>query len=318
MTGAPRVVALGGGHGLAASLRALRTLTTDLTAIVGVGDDGGSSGRLRSELNVLPPGDMRMALAALCGDDAWGQTWSRVVQHRFAGEGDLAGHAVGNLLIAALWEETGDLVTGLEWAAALLRTSGRVLPAATEPVELIAQVQGGDGLEEVRGQVAVATSAHPVRSLRLQPERPRACPQAVTAVLDADLIVLGPGSWFTSVLPHLLVPELAAAVRDARAPRVLVLNLSAQPGETSGFSAVQHLDVLRAHAPDVALDAVIVDQAFAGDADALASRYPGSRVHVADLRDPREPAHHDTGALSEAIRTVAEALTPTRTLPPWR
>ncbi|MGD9955898.1 MAG: 2-phospho-L-lactate transferase CofD family protein, partial [Candidatus Nanopelagicales bacterium] len=137
-----RVVALGGGHGLAASLRALRRVTDDVTAIVAVSDDGGSSGRLREEFDVVPPGDLRMALAALCGDDTWGRTWSRVVQHRFAGDGPLAGHSLGNLLITALWEETGDIVTGLDWVGALLGAHGRVLPVATVPLEVVADVRG--------------------------------------------------------------------------------------------------------------------------------------------------------------------------------
>ena len=134
----PRVVALGGGHGLAASLTALRRLSDRLTAIVGVADDGGSSGRLRAELGVLPPGDLRMALAALCGDDTWGRTWQRVVQHRFGGTGELAGHSLGNLLITALWEETGDPVAGLDWVGALLEAHGRVLPCSTVPLEIVA------------------------------------------------------------------------------------------------------------------------------------------------------------------------------------
>ena len=140
----PKVVALGGGHGLFASLSALRRVTGDLTAVVTVADDGGSSGRLRREFGVLPPGDLRMALAALCGDDEWGTTWSRVVQHRFAGEGDLRGHAVGNLLIVALWELLGDPVAGLDWVGRLLGAHGRVLPMASVPLDLVAEVQGAD------------------------------------------------------------------------------------------------------------------------------------------------------------------------------
>jgi 2-phospho-L-lactate transferase/gluconeogenesis factor (CofD/UPF0052 family) len=159
----PRVVALGGGHGLAATLRALRRVTDDVTAVVAVSDDGGSSGRLRQEFDVVPPGDLRMALAALCGDDTWGRTWSRVVQHRFAGTGDLAGHSLGNLLITALWEETGDIVTGLDWVAALLGAHGRVLPVATVPLQVVAEVRGlhpddPSVVERVEGQVEVATT----------------------------------------------------------------------------------------------------------------------------------------------------------------
>src|SRR5690348_1730835 len=153
----PKVVALGGGHGLAASLAALRRVTGSLTAIVTVADDGGSSGRLRRDFGVLPPGDLRMALAALCGDDEWGTTWSKVVQHRFAGDQELAGHAVGNLLIVALWDLLGDTVAGLDWVGRLLGTGGRVLPMAAVPLDIVAEVTGADPawpdeVSTVRGQ----------------------------------------------------------------------------------------------------------------------------------------------------------------------
>ena len=214
----PAVVALGGGHGLAASLPALRRVTDDLTAVVTVADDGGSSGRLRRELGVLPPGDLRMALAALCGDDEWGQTWSRVVQHRFRSAGELHGHAVGNLLIVALWELLGDSVAGLDWVGRLLGAQGRVLPMSSVPLDIEAVMAvhepvPGEGRVTVRGQVAVATTPGRVRQhRRCVPEQPPACPEAVAAVREADWVVLGPGSWFTSVIPHLLVPELADAL----------------------------------------------------------------------------------------------------------
>ena len=139
----PSVVALGGGHGLAASLTALRSVTTDLTAVVTVADNGGSSGRLRDEFGVLPPGDLRMALAALCGDDRWGQTWARVLQHRFASEGEMHGHSMGNLLIVTLWELLHDHVDGLDWVAGLLGARGRVLPMALTPLDITAEVRGG-------------------------------------------------------------------------------------------------------------------------------------------------------------------------------
>jgi uncharacterized cofD-like protein len=249
-----RAVALGGGHGLAASLRALRRVADDLTAIVTVADDGGSSGRLRRDFGVLPPGDLRMALAALCGDDEWGTTWSRVVQHRFGGDRDLAGHAVGNLLIVALWDLLGDTVAGLDWVGRLLGTGGRVLPMAALPLDIVAEVVGADPdkpdeVTTIRGQQECATTPGQVRSITLLPEDPPAVPEAVRAVLDADWIVFGPGSWFTSVLPHLLVPELATALHVTTARRLLVLNLAPQPGETAGFSPHKHLEVLAGHAP---------------------------------------------------------------------
>ena len=229
---APAVVALGGGHGLAASLQALRRVTDRPTAVVTVADDGGSSGRLRRELGVLPPGDLRMALAALCGDDEWGQTWSEVVQHRFRSEGELHEHAVGNLLIVALWELLDDSVAGLDWVARLLGVQGRVLPMSVVPLDIEAEVEmpGDVGRS---GSAARWPSRRPPAgcvSVSLLPEPPPACPQAVQAVLDADWVVLGPGSWFTSVMPHLLVPDLAAALRATSARRLLVLNLAAAAG----------------------------------------------------------------------------------------
>ena len=249
-------------------MQALRRITDRPTAVVTVADDGGSSGRLRRELGVLPPGDLRMALAALCGDDEWGRTWSEVVQHRFRSEGELHEHSLGNLLIVALWELLDDSVSGLDWVARLLGVQGRVLPMSVVPLDIEAEVTfpgagpgDPDELALVRGQVAVATTAGRVRGVRLLPENPPACPQAVEAVLAADWVVLGPGSWFTSVLPHLLVPELAAALRTTPARKLLVLNLSAQPGETDGFTPAEHLEVLARHAPDLELDVVLADSA---------------------------------------------------------
>lgn len=313
-----RAVALGGGHGLAVTLRALRQLPVSITGIVGVGDDGGSSGRIRDELNVVPPGDLRMALAALCGDDPWGQTWSRVMQHRFVGTGHLAGHSVGNLLIAALWEETGDLVGGLEWAGALLRTAGRVLPAAREPVELVAEVTTDDGPKQVRGQVSIATSRHPVRILRMEPAEPQPCPEAITAIAEADYVVLGPGSWFTSVLPHVVVPSIRQALRSTTARRILVVNVSAQRGETTGYTAAAHVRAFRDHAPDVAVDAVILDRSATDDRGALAECLPDAYVHEADLRDTDDPNRHAPERLAVALRHVTEALAAPPRIAPWR
>ena len=311
MSDGPAVVALGGGHGLAASLRALRRVTDDVTAVVTVSDDGGSSGRLRRELAVLPPGDLRMALAALCGDDEWGQTWSRVVQHRFRSEGDLHDHAVGNLLIVALWELLGDTVGGLDWVARLLGAHGRVLPMSLVPVDIEAVVEiddvgsgAGGGVATVRGQVAVATTPGRVVQLGLVPDRPPACPEAVTAVLEAEWVVLGPGSWYTSVIPHLLVPELAEALRSTSARRVVVLNLAPQPGETAGFAPETHLEVLAAHDPRLPVDAVLADGDAVQDPDSLRSVAAslGAEVHLAPLSSDGDPHVHDPDRLAAAFR----------------
>ena len=235
----PRVVAMGGGHGLAASLSALRHVSPRLTGVVTVADNGGSSGRLRDELGVLPPGDLRQALAALCGDDDWGRTWASVLQHRFRSRGDLHDHALGNLLIVALWEllastgpervpgtvrtDSSAHVAGLDWVARLLGARGRVLPMSAVPLDVVANVRGTDpdrpdDVELVRGQVQVASTRGRVVSVALDPPDPPACPEAVAAVHEADWVVVGPGSWFTSVLPNLLVPELFAALHRHRRP----------------------------------------------------------------------------------------------------
>src|ERR1700691_6764882 len=308
------VVALGGGHGLFASLSGLRRVSRDLTAIVTVADDGGSSGRLRREFGVLPPGDLRMALAALCGDDAWGTTWSQVIQHRFTGEEGIGGHAVGNVLIVALWELLGDTVLGLDWVARLLGAHGRVLPMASVPLDLVAEVEGADPdrpdeVTIVQGQVACATTTGRVRSVSLIPADPPACPEAVQAIGAADWVVLGPGSWFTSVLPHLLVPELATALIGTRARRLVALNLAPQPGETEGFSPHAHLEVLSAHAPALSIDVVLADREATRGATAeleKAAGLLGARLVLADLAMGDGTPRHDPRRLAGAFAQIFE------------
>jgi uncharacterized cofD-like protein len=308
-----RAVALGGGHGLAASLGALRRVTDELTAIVTVADDGGSSGRLRRDFGVLPPGDLRMALAALCRDDEWGTTWSQVVQHRFGGDGEVAGHAVGNLLIVALWDLLGDTVAGLDWVGRLLGTAGRVLPMAGVPLDIVAEVVGADParpdeVTTVRGQVECATTPGQVRSITLVPPDPPAVPEAVRAVLDADWVVFGPGSWFTSVLPHLLVPGLSAALHATAARRLVVLNLVPQPGETGGFSPNRHLEVLASHAPGLSVDVVLADTKAvgAGSLDELekAAGILGARLVLADVAAADGTPRHDPERLAHAYAQI--------------
>lgn len=334
----PRVVALGGGHGLAASLAALRQVTRSLTAVVTVADDGGSSGRLRRELGQLPPGDLRMALCALAGDDAWGRTWTTLLQHRFGGPGPLEGHAVGNLIIAGLTECRADPVVALDLTAQLVGAVGRVLPMSTAPLEIAADVVGLDPDDparttEVVGQVAVATTPGRVVAVHLRPQDPPACEQSVRAVLEADWVVLGPGSWYTSVLPHLLVPELREALVTTGARRLVCLNLAAQAGETDGLSPRDHLEVLRAHAPDLALDVVLGDERAVGDAAALrhAVRLAGARLVLAPVALGDGTARHSPDRLAAAYAGVLTApreaggpgrtsSTPTRTTPEdaWR
>ena len=309
-----RVVALGGGHGLHASLSALRRVTDDLTAVVTVADDGGSSGRLRHEFGVLPPGDLRMALAALCGDDEWGQTWSRVLQHRFAGDGEMNGHVIGNLLIVGLWEQLGDPVEALAWVARLLGAQGRVLPMACEPLQIVAQVQGLDpadpaAVEEVRGQVRVATTTGRIVSVDLDPPTPACCREAAEAVREADAVVLGPGSWWTSVLPHLMVPELRAAICETRARRLVVLNLAEQQGETSGYGPVDHLGALHAVAPELAVDTVLAHRASVADVEGLRDHVEraGGELVLADVAVPGGEPRHDPERLAAAYAEVLAA-----------
>ncbi|GAA1831015.1 uridine diphosphate-N-acetylglucosamine-binding protein YvcK [Pseudonocardia ailaonensis] len=316
-----RAVALGGGHGLAATLGALRLMpeVSDVTAVVTVADDGGSSGRIRREIGgLLPPGDLRMALAALAHEPGW----TELVQHRFGGTGALAGHAVGNLVLAGLMETLGDPVAALDAMCELLGVRGRVLPMCAVPLDIEAEVSGLDPEGEdaadaadagrthrIRGQVAVASTPGRVERVRLLPEDPPACTQAVEAVRAADLVLLGPGSWFTSVLPHLLVPALRAALQETAARRVVVLNLAPEPGETPDFSPEQHLAVLAAHAPELRFDVVLADSGSVAvprrlRREAETMMGAGGRVHLAPVAaGPLVPRHEPT-ALAAALREV--------------
>jgi uncharacterized cofD-like protein len=274
-----------------------------------------------------------MALAALADEHAAGGAsdpaarpseaddahWVRLVQHRFGGTGALAGHAVGNLLLAGLMEVLGDPVAALDEVAALVGARGRVLPMACEALDIEAEVTGLDDddprrAHRIRGQVAVASTPGRVRRVRLLPDRPRACPDALAAVRAADLLLLGPGSWFTSVLPHLLLPELRDALANGRARKVIVLNLAPEPGETAGFSPEQHLAVLAEHAPELRVDAVLADVGAVPVPDrlrraAVGMLTPGGRVHLAPVAapDPTTP-RHDPAALADALAAVLRDL----------
>jgi uncharacterized cofD-like protein len=300
----PRIVALGGGHGLYATLSAARRLTPHVTAVVTVADDGGSSGRLRSELDVVPPGDLRMALAALASDSPHGRLWATIFQHRFGGSGALA-----------------DPVAALDEVGRILGVKGRVLPMCPMGLGIEADVAGLESdpriSRVIRGQVAIATTVGKVRRVRLLPGDPPATRQAVDAIMAADLVVLGPGSWFTSVIPHVLVPQLGAALQATTARRALVLNLVAELGETAGFSVERHIHVLAQHAPAFTVHDIIVD----------ASRVPGERereqlrrtanildaqVEFADVSRPGTPLHDPArlAAALEGVRVRGMAPTP--------
>jgi uncharacterized cofD-like protein len=303
----PAIVALGGGHGLYSTLTAVKRLTRKICAVVTVADDGGSSGRLRSELGVPPPGDLRMALAALAADSE--DVWTRTVQHRFGGTGALAGHSVGNLILAGLTEVLGDPVAALDEVAKLLHITGRVLPMSPIALDIEADVSGLEADPRVsrciRGQVAIATTPGKVRRVRLIPSDPPASAEATAAIEHADVVVLGPGSWFTSVIPHVLVPELRDVLVYTRARKVLVLNLVAEPGETAGFSAERHLHVLSQHAPEFVVDDVLVDSGSVPEGRerehvARAAEQLRARVTFADVAEAGTD-RHNPGKLAAAL-----------------
>jgi len=294
---------------LAATLAALVNLNADVTGIIGVVDDGGSSGRLRDHLHIPPPGDLRMAIAALIPSDHRGELWRRVLQHRFDGTVDVGGHALGNLVIAALWSETGEIVAGLDALVLAVQARGRVLPNCLEPVNLVAEVRDLDTSTSriVTGQSAISATRGVIKHMSLDPSRPRPCPEAVEAISSADLIIFGPGSWYTSVLPHLLVPEIRTAIEESSALKILVLNLQAESGETEDFAPHTHLETWRAFASDISLDYVIADRESVRDADSLRSdvaRFGGS-VYLAHVS---QEGVHDATKLAEAFRSATPQI----------
>jgi uncharacterized cofD-like protein len=244
-----RMVGIGGGHGLAATLRAARLYADAIAAVVTVADDGGSSGRLTRELGVPPPGDIRNCLVALADRPELADLF----QHRF-GTGALTGHTVGNLIIAALTEMTGDFAAAVHEAGQVLRAVGSVHPATSTLVALMARVDGG----EIKGQVAVAQSKSPIQAVYLEPSDPPANAAAVGAIMDADQVVMGPGSLFTSLIATLLVPGIRKALQDTTAKRVFVCNTRMQKGETEGLGAADHLHALLAHAGPFTVDSIVV------------------------------------------------------------
>lgn len=243
-----KVVAVGGGHGTAVTLKAALEYSEDVAGIITVADDGGSSGRLARELGVLPMGDIRNCLAAVAVDSPMVD----VFQHRFP-SGKFRGHVVGNLMIAAAQRETGSFIDAIRQAARMLGARGRVVPCTLDTVKLVSEVEG----ELVEGQVAVAQASGRISYVALDPPDPKAYPEALELLKSADQIILGPGSLFTSVLPNLLVPEIGEALAASRARKVYVMNLAAPPGETSGFDACAHLAAIYGHVGGEAVDAVL-------------------------------------------------------------
>ena len=355
-----RVIAFGGGHGLAASLRGLRhaasVLPLDITAVVTVGDNGGSSGRLRAERDAqLPPGDLRMALAALADDDPVHQRTVALLQHRFeligkperragvgvpggkrvaggkrvsdvpgkpgralaatgGGERDpLAGHAVGNLLLLGLMELLGDPVEALEHAGRMVGAQGRVLPMARHAVGIEADVRDGDPARPgetvtVEGQHAVAVTIGHVEAVRITPASPPASPPALAAIAEADWLIFGPGSWYTSVLPHLMVPELATAIVASPARRLVTLNLAAD-NETAGLSVADHLAALQWYLPTLHIDVVLADAKWVGEPEPVhrAAEELGAQLVLAPLAVADGSPRHDPESLGVALVPVLGA-----------
>jgi len=301
----PRVVAVGGGTGLAALLRGMKAHTSNLTAVVTMADDGGSSGLLRRDMGMPPPGDLRNCLVALADDESM---MSRLFQYRFPG-GGLQGHSFGNLFMAALTEVTGDFERAVQESTHILKVRGRVLPSTLDDVVLHAQLEGGG---QVSGQSTITAAERLPRRVWLTPAAPRPLPQAIAALRRADLVVLGPGSLYTSIIPNLLIPEVRAAIKETRGLVVYVCNVMTQPGETDGYTAADHLDALHRHGLTGLVDVVLVNDA-AVSADLVASyRRLGARPVVVDEDRLREAGvkvtHAQVAAESNVVRHDSKRL----------
>ena len=316
------LVAIGGGTGLSTLLAGLkrkvgRQETDDawiqnLAAIVTVSDDGGSSGRLREELQMLPPGDIRNCMIALSEDST---LLSRLFKHRFRGEGALGGHSFGNLFLAALTEVTGDFVEAVRLSSEVLASKGHIYPATINDVRLVAELEDGS---IAQGETQITASLSKIRSLRLEPERCLPLPEALVAIRSADIITVGPGSLYTSILPNLLVARMARAIGESRATRIFICNLMTQPGETDGYTARQHLETVKAYAPEIHFDFVVVnDQPVSEEQRA---RYAVEGAHPisieegcetsldgeaeivrAALLDEGEKARHNSDSLADVV-----------------
>ncbi|MCD6290984.1 MAG: YvcK family protein [Anaerolineae bacterium] len=311
-----RVVALGGGTGLSTLLRGLKAYTDEITAIITVADDGGSSGRLRQEFGILPPGDFRNCIAALADDEA---LIAKLFQYRF-GRGDgLDGHSFGNLFLAALVAVTGSFDRALLEASRVLAVRGRVLPATLKSVTLCADVRrerpGAEtGWRRVWGEsrIPMLAEGESIERVFLQPERPPAYPEAVRAILNADLIVAGPGSLFTSVLPSLLIPDIIEAIRTSQAVKVYVCNVATQRGETTSFGVHEHVQALQAHVgrlfPLVLANGHFPASVPLGDGiewvrlpDLKVVQAGGYRLAVACLVDADRPWRHASDKLARSL-----------------
>ncbi|MEI8132699.1 MAG: YvcK family protein, partial [Leptolinea sp.] len=303
----PRVVVIGGGNGLAALLRGLKNHTSNLTAVVTVADDGGSSGELRRNMGVLPPGDIRNCLTALSNDEAM---LTQIFQYRFGEGAGLNGHTLGNLLITALADITGSFEEAVAESGRVLAVQGRVLPSTLHDVRLVADKTNVEENIQVRvtGESEIPKAEGKITRVWLEPNNPLAYPPAIQAILNADLIIVGPGSLFTSILPNLLVPDLAEAVKASRATKFYICNVATQTGETDGFSSADHIRTIEKHLNQHIFDLVICNQKqninLPDGADwvrldeNLTEDYS---TYASDLVDPISPWRHDSGRLAQVI-----------------
>ena len=302
----PRVVAIGGGHGLATLLRGLKEHTHNLTAVVSVADDGGSSGELRRSLGILPPGDIRNCLAALSKDE---DLLTQLFQYRFSGTPGLDGHSFGNLFITALSEITGSFEEAVAESGRVLSVYGRVLPATLHDVQLVADVQIPHLTMEVRiaGESRIPEFAGRVRRVWLQPDNPPAFPPVIQAILAADVLVIGPGSLYTSIVPNLLVPDLRSAVRASRALKIFVCNIVTQPGETHNYTCRDHVEALEEYIGKDVIDVTICNNVYTDDIPSEQwvrvdnELLANSRFYCADLADRSHPWRHDPNKLAQII-----------------
>ena len=309
----PRVVALGGGTGLSTLLRGLKRYTGSITAIVTVTDDGGSSGRLRAEMGVLPPGDIRNCLVALADAEP---LMKELFDYRFNGEGPLAGHNFGNLFIAAMSEIMGDFELAVKESSRVLLVRGEVLPATLDDCTLGALLRDG---REVLGETSVGSSTSRIERVFLRPANPRPLPEALRAIAEADAIVLGPGSLYTSVMPNLLVDQVAEAISASEAVKIYVSNVMTEPGETQGYTAQDHLAAIFRHAgPDV-VDWIIVNDAPITDGMMRKYSYEGAepvmwdrevlesmgiQVVEAPVASQTELVRHDPDAIAAEVMAL--------------
>ena len=311
----PRIVAVGGGHGQATLLRGLKLYTRNLTAVVTVADDGGSSGRLRESFGILPPGDIRNCLAALSNDE---QMLTQLFQYRFSGSGNLDGHSFGNLFITALADITGSFEGAVAESGRVLSVSGRVLPSTLHDVRLVADMQLPDSVNQVRveGESRIPQMAGRVRHVWLEPNDAPAYPPVIKAILNADMIVVGPGSLFTSILPNLLVHDLLGAVRASRAVKVYICNIVTQAGETDDFSCYDHVRALEEHVGDRVFDVLLCNDNFRGQLNEGDRWVPiddrtrhDYRSHFADLIKDGQPWRHDPVKLAGALNEILAEFT---------